>query len=56
MYILQVRLEKLISGEPSPKKKKKYKNHDEMILNVVKNFNETPALLYLRGIAQNIKF
>jgi len=56
MYILQVRLEKLISGEPSPKKKKIYKNHDEMILNVVKNFNETPALLYLRGIAQNIKF
>ncbi|KAF0759986.1 MULE domain-containing protein, partial [Aphis craccivora] len=53
----ELRLEKLISGEPSPKKKKKkYKNHDEMILNVVTNFNETPALLYLREIAQNIKF
>ncbi|KAF0756156.1 MULE domain-containing protein [Aphis craccivora] len=34
----KVRLEKLVQ-----KKIKKYKNHDEMILNVVINFNETPA-------------
>jgi hypothetical protein len=44
------------SGHCLPKQKKKYIDSSSRILTVVKNFNESTIIEYLRGIAHNLSF
>lgn len=49
-------MEQSLSGEPSPKKRKKYNDSDERLFKMVSQYNEITSIKYLRGIAHNLKF
>jgi len=49
-------MEQSLSGEPSPKKRKKYNDYDERLFKIVSQYNEMTSMKYLRGIAHNLKF
>ncbi|XP_060843699.1 uncharacterized protein LOC132923758 [Rhopalosiphum padi] len=52
----EVRLEKRLSGESSPPRRKKYNDHDIKIKKIVENCSEIPAAQYLRGLSYNIQY
>ncbi|CAI6357190.1 unnamed protein product [Macrosiphum euphorbiae] len=52
----EVKMEQSLSGEPSPKKRKKYNDYDERLFKIVIQYNEMTPMNYLRGIAHNLKF
>jgi hypothetical protein len=49
-------LNQLESGVPSQSKRKKYKDLDKRILNIVEKYSSIPLTTYLIGIAQNLSF
>jgi len=49
-------MEQSLSGEPSPKKRKKYNVYDERPFKIVSQYNEITSMNYLREFAHNLKF
>jgi len=47
--------EQMVAGNPSPVKRRKYRQADERILMLVRSFADCPLKEYLRGIAHNIE-
>jgi len=45
----------MVAGNPSPVKRRKYRQADERILMLVRSFADCPLKEYLRGIAHNIE-
>jgi len=49
-------MEKLLSGEASPLRRKKYKDHDKKIKTNVGHCSEMPTNQYLRGLSYNFQY
>ena len=47
--------ERMIAGQPPPAKRRKYRQADERLLNLVRDYENRPILEYLRGIAHNFE-
>lgn len=47
-------IERLNSGEPREKKKKRYKNLDHRLKSIVNGRNQRTVMEFLRGIAHNL--
>ncbi|XP_060868983.1 uncharacterized protein LOC132943868 [Metopolophium dirhodum] len=52
----EVRLEKRLSGEASPTRRRKYRDHDKKIKVIVENYSEIPTVQYLRGLSYNVQY
>ncbi|XP_044597080.1 uncharacterized protein LOC123273681 [Cotesia glomerata] len=54
--LTEYELEQMVGGKEPSKKKRKYRNHDRRLLNVVETWGKVDNLEYLRGIAHNIEY
>eukprot|EP00102_Acyrthosiphon_pisum_P016308 XP_008187224.1 PREDICTED: uncharacterized protein LOC103310507 [Acyrthosiphon pisum] len=52
----EVRLEKRLSGEASPTRRRTYRDHDKKIKVIVENCSEIPTVQYLRGLSYNVQY
>lgn len=50
---MDIQVEQMISGIRSNKRKKIYKDSAEKLKVIINNYDTTPALEYLKGIAYN---
>ena len=47
--------EQMVAGNPPPVKRRKYRQADDRILTLVRDFDNRPLKEYLRGIAHNFE-
>jgi len=54
--VTEMKINQLVAGIPSQPRRRKYRNLEKRLLNIVENYENQSVSEYLLGIAHNVKF